>query len=549
MRNSKFPPIINCSPQLMLPRPAKFSLLWLEDSENDVFLFSRKLEKAGMNAEILHVESKAEFNEALETGTWDIILADHDLPGFSPNEALERLNSEELDIPLIILSGVVKAEDAVALMRAGAKDFVSKDDISRLLPAIYREIEDHLNRKEKREASAELKVRNIQLADTLETLRAAQADALRLQRIRAVSEMASGVAHDFNNNLMKLSGLLSQIAERKGTGDLLDAHGTTFAAMAETLEDGKSVMRRISKFYDNNPNLEADEVDLIRAIGETIDYAKKSWQQNRSHESVRIVWNCDGPAVALTREADFQSALMNLITNAAEAMPFGGEIRLSIEPAPDHRYLLKIADTGVGMSTNELQRCREPFFSTKGEFGTGLGLGIADAVIQQYGGSLSINSTRNKGSNVSILLKEAEQATSEIRSRIKPAAPGVPARILIAEDEAFVGRLLKRFLEVEGHEVDLANSALEAMERFDPDRHSLIISDRSMPGMTGDELAVAIKKRSPETPFFMVTGFGDIMIARGESPEGVDRVLPKPIEQRALAAAVSAVLPETALAS
>ncbi len=533
----------------MLPRDEKFSLLWLEDSENDVFLFSRKLEKAGMNAEILHVESKAEFNEALETGTWDIILADHDLPGFSPNEALERLNSEELDIPLIILSGVVKAEDAVALMRAGAKDFVSKDDISRLLPAIYREIEDHLNRKEKREASAELKVRNIQLADTLETLRAAQADALRLQRIRAVSEMASGVAHDFNNNLMKLSGLLSQIAERKGTGDLLDAHGTTFAAMAETLEDGKSVMRRISKFYDNNPNLEADEVDLIRAIGETIDYARRSWQQNRSHESVRIVWNCDGPAVALTREADFQSALMNLITNAAEAMPFGGEIRLSIEPAPDHRYLLKIADTGVGMSTNELQRCREPFFSTKGEFGTGLGLGIADAVIQQYGGSLSINSTRNKGSNVSILLKEAEQATSEIRSRIKPSAPGVPARILIAEDEAFVGRLLKRFLEVEGHEVDLANSALEAMERFDPDRHSLIISDRSMPGMTGDELAVAIKKRSPETPFFMVTGFGDIMIARGESPEGVDRVLPKPIEQRALAAAVSAVLPETALAS
>lgn len=518
------------------------NLLWLEDSEDDVFLFSRKLEEAGMDAEILHVETRAEFSDALETVIWDVILADYDLPGFSPFEALKHLKSKELDIPLIILSGAVKAEDAVTLMRNGAKDFVTKDDISRLLPAINREIEDQKIRKEKLEATAELHVRNAQLADTLETLRAAQADALRLQRIRAVSEMGSGVAHDFNNNLMKLSGLLSLITQRKGQGDSLDDHDKTFSAMTHALEEGKSVMKRIARFYDNNPNLEADDVDLNRAIDETVEEVKKQWLANDIHQSVRIVWQSAEPAMALTHEADFQSALMNIITNAAEAMPFGGEVKLSLDPAPDHRFLIKIADTGVGMSTNEFQRCLEPFFSTKGEFGTGLGLGIADALVQQYGGSLSIHSSRNKGSTVSILLRASEDNGKTAKRNPMPGRAEDPSHILIAEDEVFLGKLLSRFLEKEGHQVEVTTSAAEAIEIFDPERHALVISDRSMPGMTGDELALEINQRSPDTPFLMVTGFGDIMIARGELPEGVDRILAKPVGQKAIAEAASDLL-------
>ena len=514
------------------------SILWLEDSESDVWIFSRKLKQAGFDAEIHHVETAAQFTEAIDKGSYDLILSDYDLPSFSPMEALVLIRERELDVPFLIVSGVIAVDNAVSLMRAGAKDFISKEQFARLVPAIRRELADKLVRDDRRTTRKNLEERNQQLAETLQQLRDAQSHAMRLHRIRAIGEMATGVAHDFNNALMKISGLLASVRCDLGRDVPLDDHEGNLDALNTAVADSKAIMKRVAKFYDTQNDLEPEEVALNTLAQEVA--AGIDWTCEASDASIEVIWDLGTICPVLSKDSDLRDALKNVFHNAIDAMPRGGKLTVTTEESPDDRVLLTISDTGEGMSDDELRRCLEPFYSTKGEFGTGLGLGITDAVIQQYGGILSVDSQKGLGTIISIVFKESPDSKPQ-EPEVKTAETNRNLHILVAEDEVMVATILKRFLERNGHDVDITNTAEEALERFQGNHYDVVLSDRSMPGMSGDELAASIKGIVPTVPFIMVTGFGDLMNSRGERPKGVDLVLPKPVDDQDLNDAVQLV--------
>ena len=232
--------------------------------------------------------------------------------------------------------------------------------------------------------------------------------------------------------------------------------------------------------------------------------------------------------------------LANLIFNAVDAMPKGGTITVRAR-SEGACVRLEVSDTGIGMSDEVRQRCLEPFFTTKGQHGTGLGLSLVHTTIQRHGGTLTIESQPGRGSTFVALLPvldepdgHAENADSRESLR--------PLHILLVDDDPLVRKSVVAQLNTQAHVVETASNGREGLDRFASGRFDLVVTDRAMPEMGGDQLAATIERSAPETPVIMLTGFGDLMSAKGEHPVGVDAVVSKPVTLDALTRAILKVI-------
>jgi CheY-like chemotaxis protein len=242
----------------------------------------------------------------------------------------------------------------------------------------------------------------------------------------------------------------------------------------------------------------------------------------------------------LGNAADLREALTNLIFNAVDAMPQGGTITVRTRPA-DPRVVLEVSDTGLGMTEEVRRRCLEPFFTTKGDRGTGLGLSMVYGVLQRHQGSIDIQTTLGKGTTFALTLPivTAQPPTEQVASA--PMASR-PLRVLLADDEEIVRLVVKEYLRGDDHTVVTATNGQECLDHFQRGQFDVVILDRAMPGMNGDQVAAAIKQIKPETPIILLTGFGSIMQASGETPSGIDLVLAKPVTIAALRSALGKVV-------
>ena len=212
-----------------------------------------------------------------------------------------------------------------------------------------------------------------------------------------------------------------------------------------------------------------------------------------------------------------------------------GSILLSTRPEKD-AVLLEVSDTGAGMTEEVRQKCLEPFFSTKGPDGTGLGLAMVFGIIDRHGGSIDIQSEPGKGASFLIRLPIYEKGSKT--SKISATIPAIRSlSVLVVEDEDRVREILVEYLRSDGHSVVTASNGIEGLEAFRKGRFDLVVTDRSMPKMSGDQLAVSIK-RIVNKPIIMLTGFGLFMGSEEERPAGVDYVLSKPIKLKTLREAV-----------
>jgi CheY-like chemotaxis protein len=237
-------------------------------------------------------------------------------------------------------------------------------------------------------------------------------------------------------------------------------------------------------------------------------------------------------------------ALTNLILNAIDALPTGGTITVRVRSTVD-RTMVEVADTGVGMTDDVRQRCLEPFFTTKGERGTGLGLGMVHAAAIRHGGTLEIDSAPGAGTTMRLLLPPRAYGESVGQPGPPEQRTGGPLRILIVDDEPLIRQVITGFLNIDRHDVQAVGSGQEALALLlGGGTFDLIITDRAMPDMGGDELAATVKAMVPTVPVIMLTGFGDLMDVTGQRPEGVDLVVGKPITLAGLRAAVAAVVGE-----
>jgi PAS domain S-box-containing protein len=370
-----------------------------------------------------------------------------------------------------------------------------------------------------------------------EQLERTREQLFQAQKLEAIGQLTGGIAHDFNNLLTAILGSLELARKRLPPDPQLERLITN---AVEGAERGAALTGRLLS-YARRQELKVEPTDLSRLVGNMTELLQRSIGPD---VTIRTDFPQALPA-AMTDAVQLETALLNLAVNARDAMPEGGTLTISgteqtIETeggrlGPGRYVGLVVADTGVGMDDETLAKAIEPFFTTKGVGkGTGLGLSMVHGLAEQSGGKLVVDSAPGHGTSATIWLPvaqaEAVPATPEPEIQL-PEPPQRPLVVLAVDDDALVLMNTQAMLEDMGHEVIDAMSGAEALKKLEQQRVDLVITDQSMPQMSGSELARRIGERWPEIAIILATGYAEV--PAGSGPE-LPR-LAKPFSQADLA--------------
>lgn len=552
-------------------------ILVLEDDPADAELILRELDRSGVSVEWNWVSSEQAYLEALDA-TVDLILADYNLPGFNALAALEHLKRSQLGIPFIVVTGMLGDEAAVECVKQGATDYLLKDRLKRLGPAILRAVEDHRAGLERAQMQESLRLSREKAADTLrranarlerrvaertreltlanahlqrqiDERRKAEDQLRQAQKMEAIGQLTGGIAHDFNNLLTSVLGSLD-LARRKDMGE--PAARLVDRAMLAA-ERGAQLTSQLLTF-GRRQALSASAIDLNRLVCDVQPMLASTLTPAITIRTslAATVW----PAQA--DRSQLELALLNLAINARDAMPAGGLLSIStrnvgagsqdrpgdLAGAGSSDYVaLEVADDGLGMAPDVAERAFEPFFTTKevGK-GTGLGLSMVYGLAKQLGGTVEIETEPDRGTRVIVYLPRAASAVAERTPDLalpQPpvAAPG--ASVLIVDDDAGVRDITAASLREYGYQVIEADNGFNALAVLDRGCDvGVLVTDLVMPGMHGSELAEAARLRRPNLPIIVITGYRGGRAARRDFPEHLP-ILHKPFKPADLAAMVA----------
>lgn len=380
-------------------------------------------------------------------------------------------------------------------------------------------------------SQATLALENAQLYDmatrAIRTLEKSQEKFVQLERLRALGEMASGVAHDFNNILAAILGRV-QILRPLLEDPALRREVEVIERMAW---DGARTVRRIQEFARIRREQPFVTVGVNELINDVLDATCPRWKDQAEAQGVRyeVVKELGEIPTVAGDPAELREALMNLVLNSLDAMPHGGALRIRTTSA-DRSVVLTVTDTGCGMSEEATRRAFEPFFTTKGAQSTGLGLSVSYGIIRRHGGDIEIESREGQGTTFVIRLPVGKGAAVEEETKAPPVAPP-RATILVIDDEEDVRTVLAEILMTQGHWVRMAASGREGLALFRDKHHDLVLTDLGMPEMSGWQVARAVKALSRETPVILVTGWGEGLDAQAVREGQVDFVLSKPFQK------------------
>ncbi len=510
------------------PPPRGVRVLIVEDSASDVELMLRALRDAGFAPQHARVDNAAAMRDALAQQPWEVVLSDYYMPEFDAPAALAVLQDRGVDIPFIVVSGSVGEDTAVAAMRAGARDYVMKDRLQRLGPAVARALEDSATRRERRQLERQLQ---------------------ESQKLEALGRLAGGVAHDFNNVLTAVLGstelLLLETPPDAATREEL-------AIIREAATRAQDLIRQLLAFSARQV-LTPAVVDL----GALVKHVGKMLRRLIGEDIALTLERAPDLGAIRVDTGQIEQVLVNLAVNARDAMPEGGRLTLATSNVdlregdagdlPAGRYvLLHVSDTGVGMDHATLARVFEPFFTTKAHGkGTGLGLATVYGIVRQSGGHITADSRPGAGAAFRIYLPRVE-AVVEVAGDATPVAAPVPGTgtILIAEDDPLVRTLARKVLQQAGYAVLVAAGGAEALRLADehPGPVDLLVTDVVMPGMNGRELMRQLVRRRPGVRVLYLSGYSDEAVERHGVLDPGTAFMQKPFTPAALAAKVRTVL-------
>jgi len=378
-----------------------------------------------------------------------------------------------------------------------------------------------------------------------ESLRYSQLQILQQEKLRGLGQMAAGIAHDFNNALSPIIGfseLLLKHPEKRAD----DTQVMKWLQNIHTCAtDAAEVVRRMRTFGRQEIGAGAMSlVDLNRLALQTIEFTQPAWKTlaQAGGSTIQIATNLNPIPLIPGEESGLREILTNLILNAVQALPMGGTITLSTAVEADF-VRLQVNDTGIGMTDEVRQRCLEPFFTTKSDQGgTGLGLAMANSIVQHHHGTLEIESTLGLGTTITIHLPIPSVKPPAI-FLTETSALSHSLAILLVDDQPDLLDVVTEYLTTDGHTVTSATSGIMALTQVRGKKFDLVITDRAMPEMNGEQLAIGIHKLAPELPVILLTGFGDLMKANGEMPPDIQLILSKPVTQAALRDALAKVFP------
>jgi signal transduction histidine kinase/ActR/RegA family two-component response regulator len=357
----------------------------------------------------------------------------------------------------------------------------------------------------------------------------------QIEKLSALGELASGVAHDFNNTLAGILGraqLLQRTTDPEKIKRGLDI-------IIKTAEDGAKTVKRIQDFARQRRDHNFELVSVDQILTDASEITRPRWKNCAEAASIHISLDLQihSNAMVMGDDSELREVLVNMVFNAIDAMPEGGTLTLATEIINDS-VVITIADTGVGMYPEVRSKIFDPFFTTKGSAGLGLGLAVSFGIIRRHGGQIDVDSHYGKGTEFRITLPLASvarfdppnqnsdgnqsESTSEEKSEIKKT------KVLVVDDEDFVRDLLKEILECENCEVQVAECGTSALELFHKDLFDCVFTDVGMPGMSGWELAQAIRQHNSTIPIAVVTGWGESVGSTEQKAAGVNWVVPKP---------------------
>jgi PAS domain S-box-containing protein len=389
------------------------------------------------------------------------------------------------------------------------------------------------------------------LQTAYEDLRQTREAVMQQERLRALGQMASGIAHDINNAISPVALYTDSLLERESN---LSAQGRgQLEIIQRAIHDVAATVARLREFYrQREAQLTLMPVDLNELVPQAVDLTRARWSDMPQQRGIVIQARtelADDPPVIMGIESEIREALTNLIFNAVDAMPEGGTLTLRTKvvanPSDQSRQVqLEVSDTGGGMDEEARRRCLEPFFTTKGERGTGLGLAMVYGMAQRHGAEIDIESAVGRGTTVR--LKFAAPAVARDAAAQSQTVPAVPTdlRILIVDDDPALLKSLRDTLESDGHTIVTASGGeagitayLAARAQGNP--FHAVITDLGMPYVDGRQVCSAVKTAAPRTIVVMLTGWGQRFVAEGGIPLNVDSVLSKPPKLRELRQALA----------
>jgi signal transduction histidine kinase len=447
-----------------------------------------------------------------------LLISDWMMPGVDGLELCRRIRDERRAkyTYIILLTVLDGKQNYLEAMQAGTDDFISKPFEVDQLHARLRVAE-----------------RILGLQTELREMELTREQVVRRERLRALGEMASGIVHDFTNAMSAVVGFSSMLLLRPAY--LEDrARLRHYLELIYTAGEGASqLVRRLREFYRSRDEAEVFmAVDVNEVVTMAVALTEPRWrsQTQASGRTIRVeavlgeIRAIDGNAGAL------RDVLTNVIFNATDAMPAGGTIRITtgLEQSGS-TVVIRVTDTGVGMSDEIRRRCLEPFFTTKGDRGTGLGLAMAYGIIRRHGGTIDVESALGLGTTFILRIPSRRDAAAASRSAGVDVAPRL-LRVLVVDDEPVPLEVATELIVSDGHTVETATNGTEALQKFQAGWFDVVLTDWAMPEMNGVELAYNIKRFAPKKPvIIMLTGFGDISRIPGEAPPDVDVVIGKPI--------------------
>jgi signal transduction histidine kinase/CheY-like chemotaxis protein/uncharacterized membrane protein affecting hemolysin expression len=389
------------------------------------------------------------------------------------------------------------------------------------------------------------------LENAYNELRQTQATVLQQERLKALGQMASGIAHDVNNALSPVVGF----SELLSKGDFgLNQKGKNYLNYISTAgHDIAHIIARLREFYRKHEDDDQLQqlLNLNDMAEQVIDMTRPRWkdmpQSNGITIEVKTELSLEVPQL-VGIESEIREAFTNIVLNAVDAMPEGGRITVRSSVAAGvngyaQQVVVEVTDSGMGMSEETRKRCLEPFFSTKGNRGTGLGLAMVYGVLQRHDGNIEIQSEVGKGTTFRLIFPVRDRLSVQSAEGDETTTVE-PLRILCIDDEPLLRELVKEMLERDGHHVESSDNGQSGLDRFRLARErgrpfDVVITDLGMPYLDGRQVAKTIKQESPETPIVMLTGWGALLKEEGSAPEQVDVVVTKPPRSRELRAALN----------
>ncbi|MFC1497270.1 PAS domain S-box protein [Verrucomicrobiota bacterium] len=498
----------------------------------------------------------------MDTDKFNILFANQEaasIYGFSSEKELIGLNPIDL-IPENHKSQTVRAirESVVHKGKRFAEDFQSNTNDGREIwisalgtatdfenkPVILFAIRDISDRKKLEQDLRDAKACS---SESLLELKRTQEQMVQRERLSALGQMASGVTHDFNNALMPILGFSDLLIN---TPEILDDKEEVKEIVRDihsAAKDASGAVQQLREFYNPSRASKAVPLNVNRLLDTVVSLTQPRWKEEAGSKGLVLEMRKDYQEVPLVIgvESGLREALMNIILNAVDAMLESGVITLSTR-LKDEWVVIEISDTGTGMTEEVRTRCFEPFYTTKDLSGSGMGLATTYGIItQRHSGIIDVKSDSGEGTTFVIRLPVAppEEQGGDLADTKAEEVKMEPLRVLLVDDDRRILGIVSQYLTLENHKVEIAETGKGAISQFKKGDYDLVIIDRAMPDMSGDQVAVEIKSKDPGIPVIMLTGFGDVMVQEDDGdPDGVDLVLGKPVTKSELMKAIAVLL-------